>query len=71
MTGDPIAAWVNGWKIAGTCNDIILQIMKSEMARNVAGDKFARVSFINCDILVPKSCNHDFFVILILRLVVI
>ena len=50
MTGDPIAAWVNGWKIAGTCNDIILQIMKSEMARNVAGDKFARVSFINCDI---------------------
>ena len=47
MTGDPIAAWVNGWKIAGTCNDIILQIMKSEMARNVAGDKFARVSFKN------------------------
>ena len=46
MTGDPIAAWVNGWKIAGTSNDIILQIMKSEMSRNVAGDKFARVSNI-------------------------
>lgn len=44
MTGDPIAAWANGWHIAGTSNDIILQIMKQEFSKNATGDKFARIA---------------------------
>jgi len=43
FAGDPIAAWANGWHVAGTSNDIILQIMKTELAKSVSGDKFARI----------------------------
>lgn len=47
MVGDPVGAWTNGWHIAGTSNDIILQIMRQEFVKNIQGDKFARVC---CDI---------------------
>ena len=44
MSGDPIAAAANGWRTAGTSNDVVLQIMKSELSSNQPGEKFARVS---------------------------
>lgn len=44
MVGDPVGAWTNGWHIAGTSNDIILQIMRQEFVKNIQGDKFARIA---------------------------
>lgn len=44
--GGPAAIWANGWNLAGTSNDIILQLMRHEFVHNLPGDKLKRVNII-------------------------
>lgn len=37
---------LNGWKMAITTNDILFQMVRSEMTKNTKEDKFTRVSLL-------------------------
>jgi len=43
MNGDPAFINLNGWKLAITTNDILFQMVRSEMTKNAKEDKFTRI----------------------------
>lgn len=43
MNGDPAFINLNGWKMAITTNDILFQMVRSEITKNTKEDKFTRI----------------------------
>ena len=44
MNGDPCFIELNGWKLAITSNDILIQMARAEKVRNLQSEKMKRVS---------------------------
>ena len=45
MNGDPAFIELNGWKLAITSNDILIQMARAEKTREAKAEKMTRVSF--------------------------
>jgi len=44
MNGDPCFISLNGWKLAITSNDVLIQMARAERSRNVKEEKLTRIS---------------------------
>ena len=55
MNGDPCFIELNGWKLAITSNDILIQMARAEKVRNLQSEKMKRVSTSLLSFIIQSS----------------